>query len=598
MSISAVRRGRVSRDGYDRVVTLLPLRSAGPPTELRGAIDALLEHQRPEAPFVPNLPSVVEEMRPRAYTDPTTAAVAEPRPLADRRVVYGGGFLAERRASPGSRASSSFVGASRSPVRRRRAQMAPPSPAHRLSVSPTGRRSRVMQREAAGEVSAAERVRFRNVVTRKLMDLYDEAAELDDCGDNMQSQLTDAMRADPRRAREVGGSVQLAPGPTEEQRQALAAVAESLRVLRGACLELVATYLTPEEKRHLGVDTNLFQSRADRATKYQYSPAAQKRHRPSPAATAGTQQQRPASARPSERGGSSGPLAARSGTNTPDMAPARPPAPSPPSPSTPSAASSTQWAHAPRTPPADGPDRRWEHAGTAVPELPRDEEEEADQDDAAAQEEADVVEPAGAVTSPPRLPPSTFALNLSDTAAEGTPERRLAPGNASVSSLGGGAMSSGGQSPVRSGPPAGYKLVAPQPPSGGAGAHPAPDFLDAHALANAQALTHAPKGAPVKVLVKKKPLGDPAVHAVKQPPPPSLGGHNAISDLPSALSNNASAGTRSIAASAASRSHAAPSALLSAPPSMVHSKRTAPAVPTTRPEFQRFLVDSDSESFA
>ncbi|GET85365.1 hypothetical protein, conserved [Leishmania tarentolae] len=123
-----------------------------------------------------------------------------------------------------------------------------------------------------GCTTSTERARYRNHVTRKLIDLYDEVAELYDCRENMRSQVTQAMRTDPRYCKERHGEVRLTCEPTPQQQSAVQSVEDALEVLHYAVHELVATYLTPEEKRYIGIDTHLFQTNTEKASTYQYAP--------------------------------------------------------------------------------------------------------------------------------------------------------------------------------------------------------------------------------------------------------------------------------------------------------------------------------------
>ncbi|CAC9436435.1 conserved hypothetical protein [Leishmania infantum JPCM5] len=137
-------------------------------------------------------------------------------------------------------------------------------------------RSRDIAQARPGCTTSTERVRYRNGVTRKLIDLYDEIAELYDCRENMRNQVTQAMRTDPRYCKERHGEVRLACEPTPQQQSAVESVEDALEVLHDAVHELVAAYLTPEEKRHLGIDTHLFQTSTEKANTYQYAPPPSK----------------------------------------------------------------------------------------------------------------------------------------------------------------------------------------------------------------------------------------------------------------------------------------------------------------------------------
>lgn len=135
-------------------------------------------------------------------------------------------------------------------------------------------RGRGITEVRSGCTTSTERVRYRNNVTKKLIDLYDEVAELYECRENMNFQVTQAMRSDPRYTKERHGEVRLAYKPTPSQQAAITAVDVALEALHDACHELVAAYLTPEEKRYLGIDTHLFQTQAEKKSTYQYAPAS------------------------------------------------------------------------------------------------------------------------------------------------------------------------------------------------------------------------------------------------------------------------------------------------------------------------------------
>lgn len=121
-------------------------------------------------------------------------------------------------------------------------------------------------------ISTTERVRYRNEVTRKVLDFVREVSDIYDCRATMESEIVSAMCIDPRWSKETKGVVTVASQPSKDQRIALNATLASLDILQSACVELVATYLTPEEKRYLGLNTHFFQSRRERETTYQYMP--------------------------------------------------------------------------------------------------------------------------------------------------------------------------------------------------------------------------------------------------------------------------------------------------------------------------------------
>jgi hypothetical protein len=207
-------------------------------------------------------PPLVSEKLPRQpfASSSTTAAVAERRGSGERsrptRVAAAAGV-------GGAAAAAAGVGNGRS------------SSSSLASPVPVGRsRGRGIVEVRPGCTTATERVRYRNNVTKKLIDLYDEVAELYECRENMNYQVTQAMRSDPRYTKERHGEVRLAYKPTPSQQAAMTAVDNALEALHDACHELVAAYLTPEEKRYLGIDTHLFQTSAERKSTYQYAPAA------------------------------------------------------------------------------------------------------------------------------------------------------------------------------------------------------------------------------------------------------------------------------------------------------------------------------------
>ncbi|KAG5512509.1 hypothetical protein GH5_08475 [Leishmania sp. Ghana 2012 LV757] len=151
----------------------------------------------------------------------------------------------------------------------------PPPPS--ASRSRQSHRRRGIAEVRPGYTTSTERARYRNSVTKKLVDLYDEVAELHACRKNMAFQVTQAMRTDPRHCKESRGEVRLAGKATPQQQSAVESVKDALEVLHGAMHELVAVYFTPEEKRFLGIDTHLFQTSAEKANAYQYAPPPPKR---------------------------------------------------------------------------------------------------------------------------------------------------------------------------------------------------------------------------------------------------------------------------------------------------------------------------------
>ncbi|KAH9577826.1 hypothetical protein LSM04_006080 [Trypanosoma melophagium] len=259
---------------------LLPLRHKGPKTDISAALNSLYETQRPPAPFVPNLQSVVTELdekwqrtsplakaatntntastlmpahgatEPTYKTMRTTSPLEEPQLLEDRRVFYG-----RRVESPPPSTSFRRVGhtqhssSSSSPPVCRPLGLSPGTPVSRVVCS--------RQRVAAVDVL----LRIHAAILR-LCDM---------CDTSVLGGVYDAMRLDPRRAIEKYDTVRPAAHPSRSQEAALAAMAEAVAVLREASVELIAAALTPEEKRTRGVNSHKYQTRHERSTKYQYT---------------------------------------------------------------------------------------------------------------------------------------------------------------------------------------------------------------------------------------------------------------------------------------------------------------------------------------
>lgn len=143
-------------------------------------------------------------------------------------------------------------------------------------------------------ISSTERVRYRNEVTNKLLDLVRQVSDMYDCQETMEKEVWNSMCVDPRyttekkiRAAAPAGTssssstttrgilrpgivVNIASRPQQDQRVALRAVLTALSLLQNSCVELVSAYLTPEEKRYLGLNTHFFQTQRERMTQYQY----------------------------------------------------------------------------------------------------------------------------------------------------------------------------------------------------------------------------------------------------------------------------------------------------------------------------------------
>lgn len=132
-------------------------------------------------------------------------------------------------------------------------------------------------------ITSTEQVRFRNEVTSKLMEFLREISDFFDCKEILGSEVWQAMCVDPRytkwitfKAPTAARGVQhrkrvvVAAAPTHDQRRALDEVLGALEVLQRSAVQLVGTYLSPEEKRHLGLNTFFFQSINERENGYQY----------------------------------------------------------------------------------------------------------------------------------------------------------------------------------------------------------------------------------------------------------------------------------------------------------------------------------------
>lgn len=309
-----------ARAAPSNTVTLLPLRHYGCARDISAALTApVVEYRQPQWTTPPGRPlwtlspvpnptaaaTGVEHRNggnrsgtPHAYCIPSRCPAAF---TAARTLSYFGGAAASAaRATQATPRSSSNV--MRAPFtssymealpqrdyeatgRRVRGERAGGATAtagrHSTGSSPPPRsttsdrqshRSRDIAQVRPGCTTSTERIRYRNGVTRKLIDLYDEVAELYDCRENMRNQVKQAMRTDPRYSKERHGEVRLAGEPTPQQQSAVESVEDALEVLHDAVHELVAAYLTPEEKRYLGIDTHLFQTNTEKANTYQYAP--------------------------------------------------------------------------------------------------------------------------------------------------------------------------------------------------------------------------------------------------------------------------------------------------------------------------------------
>lgn len=288
--LNSPARDLVSETPHPAPRTLLPLRRGGPKTDISDALDAVCEAYRPPTVFVPNLQSVVRSLgegplqrhqmsssaaaapalREAISTcndaddsgdqsdkvklhEPVGCRVQEPRLLPERRVYYGS--VQETQSNPSERNSRTLP---RSSGGGTASQKKGPRVVRPIAMNtPT--------------IKGVECTRHRRDVTNALLAVHKEVVQLQTEADtSLVKAVYDAMRLDPRRVKDVYGEVKPAQGPTREQEEALAAFAEGLAVLQEATRELVSAFLSQEEKRHLGVDTHKFQTRAERSNTYQY----------------------------------------------------------------------------------------------------------------------------------------------------------------------------------------------------------------------------------------------------------------------------------------------------------------------------------------
>ncbi|XQJ24133.1 hypothetical protein NXY56_000012 [Leishmania guyanensis] len=293
-------------DGADpyRTATLLPLRRRGSARDISAMLTAPVVEYRPPQWATPlgislwTMPPASNPMAttsvlnrssgadssgaPHAYytTSPKSAAASTRRGYEDV-----GGRVRGRRAG-GATATGG-----------RQSFGTSPSP-HSTTSTRQAHRSRSIAEVRPGYVTSTERARYRNSVTKRLIDLYDEVAELHGCRGNMKRQVTKAMRTDPRSCRERNGEVQLANKPTPQQQRAVESVKDAFEVLYDAMHELIAAYLTPEEKRYLGIDTHLFQTNREKAKTYQYAPPQPKQRSSSTGAARGARRKTAATKSP------------------------------------------------------------------------------------------------------------------------------------------------------------------------------------------------------------------------------------------------------------------------------------------------------------
>eukprot|EP00796_Vickermania_ingenoplastis_P010763 gene10763-7491_t len=240
-----------------RPPTFLSRRAAGAsrPVDLGRYLDAAETDMRVPAYVAQGLPALMDEL----YRRQSEKAVHPPTPGRphhrhhDRQSPRLRDEDEDELESEDSAAREYVRARSRSADRRRR------SPRRGRSEEP-----------AEMTISTTERVRYRNEVTGKVLEFVRGVSEMYDCRQRMEQEVLNAMCVDPRHTSEHQSVVRVARKPTGEQRVALNAVVTSLELLQGACVELVASYLTPEEKRYLGLNTHYFQSRKERETAYQY----------------------------------------------------------------------------------------------------------------------------------------------------------------------------------------------------------------------------------------------------------------------------------------------------------------------------------------
>ncbi|KAH8618727.1 hypothetical protein ERJ75_000255100 [Trypanosoma vivax] len=120
-------------------------------------------------------------------------------------------------------------------------------------------------------VKRVECLRHRREVINMLLRVHEAIKEIyNDAGKSLVKNLRDSMRVDPRRAKNTYGEVKPLRQPVKEQEEALQGFAQGVESMLETSQELVAAFLTPEEKLFLGVDSHKFQTRKERETNYQY----------------------------------------------------------------------------------------------------------------------------------------------------------------------------------------------------------------------------------------------------------------------------------------------------------------------------------------
>lgn len=130
----------------------------------------------------------------------------------------------------------------------------------------------------ASKIKRVECIRHRREVTDALLHMVEAVKMLSkEVDTTVVKSVADAMRLDPRRAKDVRGEVTPVASPSEEQQEALKGLSNSVRWLTNATNELVAVFLTPEEKRFLGLNTHRLQTRKERSTTYQYAKTYRRR---------------------------------------------------------------------------------------------------------------------------------------------------------------------------------------------------------------------------------------------------------------------------------------------------------------------------------
>nr|CCC92712.1 conserved hypothetical protein [Trypanosoma congolense IL3000] len=270
-------RGRRSIDPRPRV--LLPLRKGKPEAELVNAVDhSRMSYER--------LKWFEREMH-RSTDDFATFLLAQ-KAHASHQDNEGacsrcGGQLSRKGACDGKHTKENRS--------TRRADSDKSSSEHespnelQASQKPLGRGRTVRPVDMSGpKVKRVECVRHRKEVSAMLVRLVNVIIGVgEDVQNTLLKELSDAMRMDVRRAREMKDGVVPRSSPSEEQSSALNEFAKAIDSLIEASRELVASFFTSEEKLFLGIDTHRYQTRKERATTYQYLEKKSKKHNQSSA---------------------------------------------------------------------------------------------------------------------------------------------------------------------------------------------------------------------------------------------------------------------------------------------------------------------------